>query len=356
METDRGGARPTIVTGEQRLLDQILRLCAAAGTTPDVLSDAEATRRAWPRAAAVMVGSDMLGAVARLGLPRRSDVLVVTDSRDSEALWQSAVRLGADDVITLPVAEQDLVERLADLAEGVRRAHTIGVIGSCGGAGATTVATGLALTAARSGRPVTLVDADPSGPGIDMVVGCEDREGLRWPDVAATTGRVSAPAFRAALPSVGSLSILSWDRASARPTQAVGLEAMVRAAQRSAQFVVVDLPRHVDEAALNGLTLCDALVLVVPTTVAAVACAMRVSAELTPMCSELRLLVRTAPGGTLSPQRISELLGVPVAGCVSTRRSVARAVNNGFGPLVGGFGRACRKVFEGLDPADPHLR
>lgn len=78
-------------------------------------------------------------------------VLVGRDQDDS-GVWQRAVEIGADHVLMLPDGEPWLVDRIADVAEGVGRpALTVGVIGGRGGAGASTLACALAVTSAREG-------------------------------------------------------------------------------------------------------------------------------------------------------------------------------------------------------------
>src|SRR5690242_6309727 len=47
---------PLFVTADESLLDELLRLAAAAGTTPDVAHDVPAALRACPRAPLVLVG------------------------------------------------------------------------------------------------------------------------------------------------------------------------------------------------------------------------------------------------------------------------------------------------------------
>ena len=99
-------------------------------------------------------------------------------------------------------------------------AAVVTVVGGRGGAGATTVSAAMALAAAREGGQVLLLDLDPYGGGIDVALGAEDVPGLRWPDL--TGDRSALPgAVVEALPRLGSLSVLSWDRGdprgSARP-------------------------------------------------------------------------------------------------------------------------------------------
>ena len=45
-----------------------------------------------------------------------------------------------------------------------------------------------------------LVDCDPLGGGLDLVLGAEDLGGLRWPGLDVGGGRVPATALHAALP------------------------------------------------------------------------------------------------------------------------------------------------------------
>ena len=48
-----------------------------------------------------------------------------------------------------------------------------------------------------------MVDADPVGGGIDLVVGAEHAPGVRWPELAGTSGRLSAASLSDALPKLG---------------------------------------------------------------------------------------------------------------------------------------------------------
>src|SRR3712207_7123198 len=56
-----------------------------------------------------------------------------------------------------------------------------------------------------SGLRTLLVDADPLGGGLDLVLGWEQVDGLRWPSLAEADGRVDPPALLQALPHRGDL-------------------------------------------------------------------------------------------------------------------------------------------------------
>jgi hypothetical protein len=51
--------RPLIATADDALLDDILRLCAAAAVTPDLAADSTAARRMWRSAGLVVLGRDV---------------------------------------------------------------------------------------------------------------------------------------------------------------------------------------------------------------------------------------------------------------------------------------------------------
>jgi secretion/DNA translocation related CpaE-like protein len=260
----------------------------------------------------------------------------------------------ADGILLMPGDQDRLVTHLVDLADGNRRGTTIGVIGGCGGVGATVTAAALALTAARTGRSTLLVDADPHGGGIDLVLGCEDSVGVRWPEVAATNGRVSAAAFRAALPATGSLRVLSWDRTAPRQPSPDVMRTMLEAAQRGSELVLVDLPRAWDEAAVQALLLTDTVLLVTCPDVRGVAAAGCLLTGLRDVCSDVRLLVRGARGADLDSHEVADSLGIPLAGRVPTQRGLPRALDEGLGPLArGSLERTCRRLLDHvLEPGE----
>jgi secretion/DNA translocation related CpaE-like protein len=190
------------VCADPGLLDDLLRLLAAAGTTGELATGGGALRRAHREAPVVLVGGDVLTSSPVRALPRRPGLLVVVSGEPDPEVWPAAVELGAERVVVLPREETWLVERVGAAVRAPARPGWLAVVGgACGGAGASTLATALALAArAATGTDVLLVDGDGWGAGLDLLLGAERAQGLRWPELAGVSGRVAGPALAAALP------------------------------------------------------------------------------------------------------------------------------------------------------------
>jgi secretion/DNA translocation related CpaE-like protein len=322
---------PLIVTEDAGLLDDLLRLCAAAGAHPQVYHAVPEQRASWDAAPLVLVGDD---AAARCGgATRRRDVLLVGRGLDDPGVWRRAVEIGAECVLRLPDAESWLVDRIADVTEGSgRRALTVGVIGGRGGAGASTLACALAVTAARDGRRTMLVDGDPLGGGLDVLLGGEQTEGLRWPDLAASRGRVAGGALEESLPSLRGLRVLSWDRGEPVAIRPEAMRSVLAAARRRGGVVVVDLPRRVDDATTEALAQLDLGLLVVPADLRAVAAAKRVADAVGAVLRELRVVVRGPYGAGVEDQWVADVLGLPLVGGVPEEPGLMAALDAGVPP------------------------
>ena len=331
--------RPLLVTSDAFLLDDVIRIAATVGLELDVRSDLSAAADIWDAAPVVLLGSDAAVRLDGATVSRRPDVVLLgTDLEDAD-VWERAVRLGAEQVVFLPDAEDWLAEHFADLGEGrPESAPVIGVVGGRCGAGATTLAAGLAVTASRLGQRVVLVDADPIGGGIDLVIGDESSNGLRWPDLAGTRGRVSSRALLEALPTTDNLTVLSWDRAGAPTASAPAMDAVLPAAQRGADLVVVDLPRRLDDAAAAAAARAATILLVVPAEVRAAAAAARVATTVSSYCADVRVVVRGPAPGRLDATMVAESLALPLAGSLRPEPGLAAALERGEPPTARGRG------------------
>src|SRR6478735_796341 len=333
-------SRPLVVSSGGAVLDDVVRLAAAAGIDVDVVPDLVAARGAWRSAPLVVVDDaallpDAEGAPAR----RRGDVVLIGTRVDDPELWRRAVRVGAEHVVFLPDADSWLVDQFADVRDGsARTAHVVGIVGGRGGAGATTLAAALAVTGVARGSRVLLVDLDPLGGGIDLALGVEGASGLRWSDLSAARGRVNGASLRDALPRVGELPVLAWDRGSDVTVPFEAARSVVDAAMRTCDVVVVDLPRAGGDAAAHVAGRAAEVFVVVPAEVRAVAAAERVLRGYRPLSRSMRAVVRgPAPSG-LSAGAVCEALGLELAGELRAEPRLAQSLERGEPPAHRGRG------------------
>lgn len=347
----RGRASVVVLTEDAEVLDHVLAGAAVAGIEPEVLADPTALRAMWSAASVVVLGADQAPAVARLALPRRTEVyLVGQDSSHAEACRWS-VRLGAA-VVMLPDGAT-LLE--SAMAEGARRRQAGGrllaVIGGSGGVGTSTFAAAMCFAAVRAGRRSLLIDCDPYGGGIDLLVGAERIPGWRWPQFADARGSLGE--LRGELPVVDGVDVL----AMGRPADADGvrtgvpgadqLTAVVTSAIRSHDLVVADLPRSLAAGPLAVLGRADLVLVVVLADVRGVAAARQLSAELAETSGARGILVRPPQVGRIDAETVSEALGLPVIGVLVEEPALRKRAERGDPPgrsQRGPLGRLCRAV------------
>ncbi|MGK5110593.1 MULTISPECIES: septum site-determining protein Ssd [unclassified Geodermatophilus] len=343
--------RPLVVAADEELLDDLLRLLAAAGAEPEVPSGGPALRRAHRDAPLVLLGTDVLAAAAVRALPRRPGVVVVAPGEPPPGAWAAAVELGAERVAVLPDDEGWLVARVAAaLRSPVDRGALVVVGGSCGGAGASTVAAAVALAAAADDGAL-LVDADGWGGGLDLLLGAEHTEGPRWPELAGLRGRVAGDALMAALPEVCGVSVLAASRSVPDDVPAEALQSVVEAGRAGGWPVVVDLPRAArPELADPVLAEADLAVLVVPGRLRAASVARLLGGpglDGRPAAwAGAQLVVRRVTGG-LSVDEVADVAGLPVLAELGHDRSAVPRGERGEPPGVGArspLGAVARRV------------
>lgn len=353
--------RCLVVADDPDVLDALLRLAAAADMDALRALDAADARRAWPRASVVLLDRAAAARCRDAGFPRRGGVVIAVTGEPAAEDWRTAVALGADRVVQLPYGEAGLAGMLADARErataGGRPGRVLTVVGGCGGAGASVLATAVAITAARGGAAAMLVDCDPLGGGLDLLVGLEQEEGLRWPELSVGDGRVRAAALHAALPRAasagGELSVLSCARSPHGPEPAA-VTAVLDAGRRAGGAVVCDLPRYPTDAALAAIGAADLTVLLVPAALRAGAAAARVADVLAEHARAVEVVVRGPSPGGITPEEIATSLGLPLLHAMRPERDLAAGLERGRTPGAGRgpLAAAARTVHERLFSPD----
>jgi secretion/DNA translocation related CpaE-like protein len=327
----RGGEGPAevvLLTRDRALTDHVAALADAAGAVLRVLPAPGAASRG---ARLTLVGLDLAGELAA-GVARAVVLVVRVEGADPpEGVWRQAVEMGAEHVALLPEAEGWLVRRLMDAAAPPARAPVLAVVGGCGGAGASSLAIALAVTAAEHGLRPVLVDADPFGGGLDLPLGLDDLDGLRWPDLPWAAGRLPAGVIESALPEIGGLRVLACTRGEPTVLTADGVAEAVDAARRSGDLVVVDLPRRVGDAEAAVLARSRRVLLVVPSSVRAAAAGSLVAAAVEPYTADVRVVVRGPVAAGCDAEAVADALMLPLEGELGAEPGLAAALEAGEG-------------------------
>jgi secretion/DNA translocation related CpaE-like protein len=333
-----------LVTSDERLLDEILRLAALAGVDIDVLPDVGSAARVWSASSSIVLDAALLDDIGALHLPRRGGLIVIGHDLDDADVWRRAVNVGADHVVFLPDAAEWLVDTLSNL-ETRRQARVIAVIGGCGGAGASTLAAAVAQRAADRKQSPLLVDADPLGGGVDLLLGTEDCSGVRWQDLCDASGRIDHQQLLDALPRDRGLPFLSWSRDNSRMPDDAATRAVVASVVRNPGPVVFDLGRERSTLTQQVLSVTSSAIVIVPARVRAVAAASTVLAQLRPTVHDVRLVVRRPAPGGLTVDDIERTLDAPLIGSLPHDSRRAEWEENGLPPNDKGvWRRLCDEI------------
>jgi hypothetical protein len=144
------------------------------------------------------------------------------------------------------------------------------------------------------------------------------------------------------------VAALTWYAGShPRPLQAFAVREALSAARRGHDTVVVDLPRVPDPLTDEVAARCDRVLVVVVTTVAGIAAAMRTCGRFADP-GALGLVVR---GSGMDDETLSRAVGAPVLQRMTDQRGLAEAIDVGLGPVRtrrGPLGRAASGVLAAL--------
>ena len=302
---------PVVLTvlADAELSESAERVAAAVGLR--VVRSHVPSRTAWPTAIAVVADEDGARRCVQAGLSRRDGVFLVATSEPSAPMWVAAIDIGAKHVCVLPAQEAELVRYLAETSElgqaAPRDGRVISVTAGRGGGGASVFAAALAQCAGEA----LLVDLDPCGGGVDLLLGAENTPGLRWPELAAASGRLSWSAVREVLPQQRNVSMLSCARTYHEIT-ADAAAAVIAAGRRGGVTVICDLPRQITSAGLCVLESADLVAVVTSCDVRGAAATAAVTGVFRAANPNIGLVVRgPAPGG-LRPGELVDIAAAPL--------------------------------------------
>ena len=211
-------------------------------------------------------------------------------------------------------------------------AHIIGVAGGSGGVGASVLTAAIAVRAAQAGLSPVCVDGDRLGGGLDVTLGVEQEPGVRWPDLAGARGRIDGPELLRRLPSVGGVTVLSFDRARDVSLGVETVDEVLRALRSALDLVVVDLPRPDHELFGSLAAPVDEMVLLAGSGIGDLAGASAIAGHLARVCPDVWICLRTGGRGTHFADTVAGALDLPLLGVVREESSLATDLLHGIPP------------------------
>ncbi|HQR80570.1 MAG TPA: hypothetical protein PLT68_10150, partial [Actinomycetota bacterium] len=317
-----------LIARDSDLVDHLLALASAAELSAEVLSDPNAAALVWTRVPLIVVGVDVLESVVRAAPPRRAGVVVFGPARAEH--WRMAFELGADRLVDPPGEPGWLAECLSRSGEEEQAGRVVGVMGCRGGAGASVFASALAVAGARQRLTPYLLDLDPLGCGLGVVLGADALDGLTWDQVRAGAGRIPARSLQSTIANVAGIGVLGWadETVADLPVGVAG--AVVDAARRCTPVTVLDVGRGTTDFQHEAMARCDRLLMVVPADVRSVRAARRTAHRLGPATCEV--VVRGPNPGGLTGSDVAEAVGLPVLAAVSADRGLDTRLERGEPP------------------------
>ena len=340
--------RPLLISANQQLIEHVRTLADAGGLGIDVAEIAALARPLWESREVVLVGDDLCEEL--IGLPRRRDVSILhwqplQLGEAPSSVWQSALALGAEHVVELPQADTWLAELLTRPPEvtGVQ-GSLLAITGACGGAGASSLAVGVAAAEQRRGKRVLLIDGDFAGGGIDLLLGAEIQTGTRWSELTRLSGRLNAENLLPHLPIASGIHLVSASRSTALEPTTQAWESILHFGQKNFDLVVVDLQRHQAQSADQWWPqeLQSALWCVVPTRIRPIAAAAVCLELLAKSWARVHFIARQTERG-IAASDLGRALGQAVLGTVPNDNGVAAAGE--LGALSSGaFAKVCTQL------------
>jgi secretion/DNA translocation related CpaE-like protein len=277
-------------------------------------------------------------------------VVILAPENVSSRTWELALKLNAQHVEVLPSQTDWILEHLVPPAQ--TRAHVVGITPVVGGAGASTVACALAAQYVQQGLKVCLVDADPVGGGLDVLLGSEHAPGMRWSDISALHGSVSSEELFNSLVVSNGIHVVAHKRGQF-DLSTNQIQALIESVASACDVVLVDTPRLAEEFAQQVFENCDDLLLVMPTTVQA-------SSLVTSMRTYLDgkqcgLVIRQIPGSGLTAVGVAQAVELPLRASLPTDARIVEQVEQGLGlghVTMGTFSRSIKQLSSTIERED----
>jgi len=292
--------------------------------------------------------------------PARTDLngsaLLAVDTTQSVATLRRALRAGASGFYLWPAEREDLAiaaGRVRPVFDAASQevGRVIAVYAARGGIGTTFLATHLAAAFARAERRCVLVDLDLAFGGVTAAVGAADEEDLRTVADLLPLGEEIAPAHVAEVlrsHPAGFRSLLAPATGVGTTMREDDVRAVVDAARRGNDPVVLHLARSLDVVSRTALELADRIVFVVGLDVVSLRGAKRI-VDVYGLDGRIDVVVNRAARSDVTASDVERVLGRVPLGVIPADGRIATAQQRGeLVPFRGRVGKQLTRIADAL--------
>ncbi|MBN1588796.1 MAG: hypothetical protein JW888_04710 [Pirellulales bacterium] len=262
-------------------------------------------------------------------------VMALVGEKNAPTLMLKTMRMGASQVVTLPLRAEDFREAMDCIALQTRtaagRARTIAVSGTSGGCGCTTIAINLAYEVSflRKTRCILLELALRRGSLADHL---DIRPSYSMTDLLAEPDRLDSYLLQHALTNVtDDFSVLPgpYEAAASEVPDVNDVLKLVNLAKHLASEVFLDVPCLYDDLHFRALAAANEVILVVEQTVSSIRAASMICSTLGEQRPSLIVNRYNPKMEGFSAKRLRELLKPQSLWTVAKDDAVVTATNNG---------------------------
>ena len=281
--------------------------------------------------------ADMLPDLKRLsGTCVGCPVIALIGGGNDPTLVIKAMRMGATQVVALPLQPEDFQEAMNCIAvqsrTAIGRARTIAVSGTSGGCGCTTIAINLAHEASflRNMRCILLELSLRKGSIADHL---DIRPNYSTDDLLADPDRLDSYLVQHALTNItDNLSVLPgpYETVPSEITNVNNVLKLINLTKNLASLVFLDVPCSYDDLHFRALSAANQVILVVEQKVSSVRAASMICKMLGPQHPSIIINRYNPKTEGFSVKKLNELLRPAAIWTVAQDDAVAMATNNGF--------------------------
>lgn len=229
-----------------------------------------------------------------------------------------------------------------------------------GGVGKSTLASALAITAAKMGKRVAVIDGDIGLRSLDLLLGLQDKVLYDMADLVSRRCRLDQILiWHSDFPSL--CLIVGGQQAKPKDFKKQDLQKIIKTLQKRFDYILVDGPAGLGRGMRNFCDLVDEVVVVATPDPVAIRSAEKLASQLYSTGTRPQLLLnrvdveRVLAGELQQPQSLALSLDLPLAGVLEENASVYTALLQGKTAAQAGdeaLNKALQDILQRLDGKD----